>query len=411
MKKRQHRLLAVPLLLSSILSTSIGSSAYADSSNDIYFEATGKLDIEVSGFSEEGQFVGQNYQHNTSLAVEPELYWDWNNANDSVVFTPFVRWDEQDDERTHVDIRELLWTHVTDNWEFRTGVGKVFWGVTEFNHLVDVINQTDIVDSFDGEEKLGQPMISASKVTDAGIIDAYLLPGFRERTFPGQNGRLRAGLEIDTRGATYESGNKDQHLDVALRWSHSIGVYDFGVYGFKGTDRTPTFNQVNINGNNYLRPHYQQITQYGLDAQATIDSWLLKLEAIAKSSRNDDYLASQAGFEYTFYGIADTLADLGVLLEYGWDERGRSSTAIAQNDIYLGSRIALNNTDDTAILVGGSYDMDYQSKSLLVEASQRLNDYWTVALDAAVFIAKDSQDNASSFDKDDRVQLTLERYF
>lgn len=407
MKRSQYRLKTQPLLLTLLMSASLSSLTWAETN----FDASGKLDIEVSAFSEEGQFPTQDYQHNLSLALEPEFYWDWNNADDSLSFVPFLRYDEQDDERSHADIRELLWTHVSGDWEFRTGIGKVFWGVTEFNHLVDIINQSDVVDSFDGEEKLGQTMIAASKVTDIGIFDAYLLPTFREQTFAGKNGRLRPGIEIDHNNATYESADKDQHLDIALRWSHSIDVYDFGVYAFKGTDRSPQFNPVTINGTNYLRPHYQQITQYGVDAQATIDSWLLKLEAIAKSSNSDDYTATQAGFEYTFYGIADTIADMGVLVEYGWDERGKNASSIAQNDIYLGSRITLNNTNDTAILVGGSYDVDYQTKSLLVEASQRINDYWTVSLNAAVFIAEDTQDNAASFNNDDRIQLTLERYF
>ena len=41
------------------------------------------------------------------------------------------------------------------DWSLSIGLGKVFWGVTEFNHLVDVINQTDLVEGIDGEAKLG----------------------------------------------------------------------------------------------------------------------------------------------------------------------------------------------------------------------------------------------------------------
>lgn len=376
------------------------------------FEFSGKVEVEATVFQEEGQFTGQDYQENGAIAIEPEFYWGWNDDYDSLVFTPFIRTDAQDEERTHFDVRELLWTHVTDNWEFRAGLGKVFWGVTEFNHLVDVINQSDTVDSFDGEEKLGQPMIVASKVTDLGIFDAYILPGFRERTFAGEEGRFRAGLIIDTDQATYEDEDEEQHIDFAFRWSHSVDVFDFGLYAFEGTDRTPVLRSTIKNGATVLQPHYQQVTQFGIDAQATIDSWLLKFEAISKSTDEDEYSASQAGFEYTFYGIADSLVDLGILVEYGWDERGEEASSIAQNDVYLGGRFTLNDTSDTAILFGMSYDNDYHSKTALLEASQRLNDYWTAALDASIIVAENGRDPLlSNLDQDDRITLTLERFF
>ncbi|MDD7885073.1 hypothetical protein [Flavivirga sp. 57AJ16] len=42
--------------------------------------------------------------------------------------------------------------------------------MTESNHLVDIINQTDAVETFDGEEKLGQPMVQLSWGTDNIIL-------------------------------------------------------------------------------------------------------------------------------------------------------------------------------------------------------------------------------------------------
>ncbi|MGH1439926.1 MAG: hypothetical protein ACRBBR_07450 [Cellvibrionaceae bacterium] len=374
-------------------------------------EISGKLDFEATVYADEGQFEGQDYRSNISVAAEPEFYWELGSGDDSVTFKPFVRVDERDEERTHGDIRELSWLHVNGNWEFHTGIRKVFWGVTEFNHLVDVINQTDAVDSFDGEEKLGQPMLSVSRVTDSGIIDFFVLAGFRERTFAGEDGRLRSGLVVDTDNATYESDKEEKHIDFALRWSHSLGLFDIGTYWFEGTDREPLLQVSLVDGNPVLRPYYQQVSQFGIDVQATIDSWLFKLEALYKDSDLDEYAATQAGFEYTLYGLNQSATDVGLLLEYGWDERGQEANAIAQNDIYAGARLTLNDSNDTAVLVGLSYDADYYTKSFLIEASRRINDNWTVALEGLLFDAKNSSDPASAVDKDDRLQLTLERYF
>ena len=159
----------------------------------VFFEASGKVTGELRGFADEGQFSGQDYLAGVSATVEPEFFWEWNNGDDSLTFKPFLRVDQRDDERTHGDIRELSWVHVGDDWELRTGIRKVFWGVTEFNHLVDVINQTDGVEDIDGEDKLGQAMVNLSLVQEWGIVDLFLLPGFRERTFAGEEGRLRSG--------------------------------------------------------------------------------------------------------------------------------------------------------------------------------------------------------------------------
>ena len=103
-------------------------------------------------------------------------------------------------------MRELLYQRVFDQAELRVGIGRVFWGVTESYKLVDVINQTDLVENVDREDKLGQPLVNLTFVRDWGALDLYVLPGFRERTYPGREGRLRSEPLVDTNRATYESG-------------------------------------------------------------------------------------------------------------------------------------------------------------------------------------------------------------
>ena len=141
-----------------------------------------------------------------SLAAEPEYYRVWDGGSQSLTFRPFLRLDQRDPSRTHADLRELLWIRSGAGWELRAGVGKAFWGVTESVHLVDIINQTDLVENPDGEQKLGQPMLKLSLERDWGIWDLFLLPGFRERTFPGSEGRLGPRPTVDTGAAIYESG-------------------------------------------------------------------------------------------------------------------------------------------------------------------------------------------------------------
>ena len=92
----------------------------------------------------------------------PELYLE-DAAGRSLTFAPFFRYDNTDSRRTHADLREaylLLFGEIGEGeWELRVGVDQVFWGVTESQHLVDIVNQVDFVEHPAGEAKLGQPMV------------------------------------------------------------------------------------------------------------------------------------------------------------------------------------------------------------------------------------------------------------
>ncbi len=373
---------------------------------------SGKVGAELRLFPHSPQFSGQQNTGNLSGFFEPQFYYAWNRDTDYLEFIPYLRWDQHDPERSHADIRELTWSHIGDDWELHSGISKVFWGVTEFQHLVDTINQTDGVEDIDGEDKLGQPMIHLSLVRRWGILDLFALPGFRERTFAGADGRLRTGLVVDSSQATYQSAAGDNHLDLAARWSHTLGDYDIGLHWFRGTNREPRLLPgTDGNGNPVLTPYYEQINQLGMDLQATLDDWLWKLELRWRDGQQENFWAMQGGFEYTLYGIADSNTDLGLLLEYGWDERGTRSASLAQNDLFFGARLALNDAASSELLAGIGYDLDFHSHILQVEASRRIGDAWKVSLDLRLFSGDEPNDPLSAIRRDDHLQLTLERYF
>lgn len=379
------------------------------------YELSGKLGLEQRLFAEEGQYDQQLEHTQASIFIEPEFYWAWNEGGDSLTFKPFYRQDEFDDERSHFDIRELSYIHVSESWELRAGIRKEFWGVTEFQHLVDVINQTDSVEDIDGEDKLGQLMLNLSLVRDWGIVDLYLLPGFRERTFGDENSRLRAPLVVNTDNISYESSKEDEHVDLAIRWSHSIGDFDLGSYWFQGTNREPLLTPSFEGGERVLNQYYSQMDQFGFDVQATLGDWLWKFETIYRSTSEDDFWATQAGFEYTYVGILDSNVDVGLLAEYGWDSRGDDDEAGAglstQNDLFLGSRIAFNDMQSSEVLFGLGADLDHSAFSFLIEANRRIGENFKVSLDVRLFQSSEPSDPLYSIREDDLLQFGLEYYF
>ncbi|MDO6762604.1 hypothetical protein [Agarivorans sp. 1_MG-2023] len=372
-------------------------------------ELRGNVAVQYRGFFEEGAFPHQDQQHQGSISAEPELYWEWNDGVDSITFTPFARADSMDSERSHADIRELKWLHLADEYELEIGIAKVFWGVTETQHLVDVINQTDFIESPDGDEKLGQPMVHFNTYQDSGIWDIFILPGFRERTFAGVDGRFRPPLPVDQDNAQYESGAKDKHVDFALRWAQTFGDWDVGTAYFRGTNRDPLL--LPSNGGSTLTPYYEQMDQLGVDLQATIGDWLWKFEGLYRNTNSNNYTAAVGGYEYTLVGLFDSIADLGLLTEYNWNSDGKEATSTFQNDLYLGARLVLNDAQSTEFLLGGAIDLDYNTNVVTLEASRRFGDNWKGELDLWYIDADDLADPTYAFSKDSFVQVNMAYFF
>lgn len=370
-------------------------------------ELSGHIEGEVQYFFSEPLHQGQE-EHKASLAVEAEYFNEFENDL-SFIAVPFARIDHADSERTHFDMRELNLLWVGDNHELRFGLGKVFWGVTEFIHLADIINQTDAIESLDGEEKLGQPMAHLSLPADFGTFDFFILPGFRERTYPGRDGRLRNIWIVDTDNPTYESSAKDKHIDLAIRYSHTINALDLGIYFFNGTGREPTLTADPAN----LRfiPHYQQISQTGLDLQVTTGSWLLKLEAIHRAGQGESFQAVAGGFEYTFSAIGDSLADLGIIAEMAWDDRGDNATTAYEKDLMLGIRIVFNDMASSELLAGIIKDIDDSSVMMSLEGSRRLGENWKISIEASLLANIDKNDILYNLRDDDSVKIKLAYYF
>lgn len=382
--------------------------ALAISSEAVANEWSGYISAEYRAFANKPAY-SQQHENNGSLSVQPEFYTDWDDGQQSFTFVPFARWDENDEDRTHADIRELTWLKAADNWELRAGIRKIFWGVTESQHLVDIINQTDLVEALDGEEKLGQPMINFALKNDWGTVDLYALPGFRERTFPGPEGRLRFALPVDTDNPVYESSQEDRHIDYAARWSHYVGNWDIGLSYFNGTSREPRL--VPNSGFTALIPHYDLITQWGLDLQATIEDWLWKLEVINRSGQGDSYIAWTGGFEYTFFGVMQSQSDLGVIAELMKDDRGDNATTPFADDFLLGARFTFNDEQSTEVLFGIIFDSDDSARLLSLESSRRIGNNWKVILEGRAFVDIPDDDALAGLKDDDYLQLEIVRYF
>lgn len=390
------------LCLISILST----LAYAE--ND--FEFSGFISYEPRWFFHDAQFADQFNGVENSFVFEPEWFLEIG-QNHQFSLIPFARYDARDDDRSHVDIREVFWRYIESDWELLIGVNREFWGVTESRHLVNIINQIDQVENIDEEDYLGQLMVNLTLQKDYGRFSFFVMPLFRERTFAGNDGRLRGPIVVDKDEAEYESSAEEWHTDLAFRYSHFLGNWDIGISYFYGTGREPTL--LPNDDATRLIPHYDVIHQFGVDLQYTHEEWLWKFEGLVREGQGDTFAATVFGFEYTFFQIFERDADLGFLLEHLYDGRDDDNVPITilENDLFIGARYTFNDINDTAILAGAITDLEDESNSIRIEAERRVGDVWKIELEAQWFNNTRPNSSSASFKDDDFSLLKISRFF
>ena len=395
-----------PLLVILLLSPDIYTQE--ESKNKLTHDFELELEGEYRYFFKDGLYSGQE-NHFPSLSITPKYTVEWNDAYDRISFEGFFRLD-RDDHRTHWDIRELYYQKAKNKWEFNVGLKKVFWGVTESNHLVDIINQTDQVESFDGEAKLGQPMVQTKLTSDNfGTFSFFYLPYHRKRVFSSEVGRLRFPVLLEKEDLSYELGISEWSPSFAFRWSHYINIIDIGITQFYGNGREPVFA---FDPSGEINAFYPTVSQTGLDIQITHNAFLWKLESIYRYAEIQDFFALAGGVEYTLSNINRKGLDIGLLAEYLHDSRDELALNALQNDLFVGSRIAFNDTYDTSILFGGITDLESGSKIFSMEASRRIGNSWKLELEARIFGNIDKDELIlSNFGDDSFFKASISKYF
>lgn len=375
---------------------------------------SGRVAAEYRFFQDYGLQEFQDYKHNLSALIEPQLKLSWDHGKGQFNLAPFARVDQHDRKRSHYDLREFLLSQTFTDTTVRLGIGRVFWGVTESRHTVDIINQSDLIENPDGEEKLGQPMLNLEYASRFGSFHLFYLPFSRPRTYPGKFGRIRPPVPVIQNAPEYNGTASTHHPDFAARWSNTLGQWDLGLAHFHGTTREPVWRaKIDSLGQlTGLTPVYDVIDQTSVDLAWASGNWLWKLEAFTRSGQGSRFEQLTAGFEYTISGFANTGTDLGILMEYLYDGRERINlTTPLEHDLYLGYRFGFNDPQNTELLAGIFIDTTFGTITYSVEASRRIGDSWKLNFEARGFSNIATDDFAYLFRKENYFMLELEKYF
>lgn len=343
------------------------------------------------------------------LRLAPE--WTWRGGDDLVRIEPLVQLENPGSGRSKAEFKELLWSRRLGETTLDIGITRVFWGVAESRHLINLINPPDLAVDYTGETTLGIPLLRLDHPTDLGRVELILAPEARDPRFPGQRGRPRTSLPVQD-DVSHPDGRP-------LAWAARLtldgdGAYDAHLYHFQGLDReavlTPRFPPAGPP--DALIAHRHAIRQWGADLQAPIGSFLFKAEALVRSGYSRSFGAVVLGGEYTWNGVADSPADLGLLLEYQWDNRPADAPlAPMRRALYTGLRLALNDPASTEMLFGVSHSLENSARIWRGEVRRRLGETWTVEARLDLFTQVAEEPALAGFERDSLLELRLARHF
>src|ERR1700682_1970159 len=116
------------------------------------FVVNAYLGGEIRIYPTDPEWAGQRDENfYPSVFGQVDMTYNWDDGHQQIQLTPFGRYDVYDERRTHADLREANYSYHGDGWDALIGAHVVFWGRTESRHLVNVINQTDLIEDFNTE--------------------------------------------------------------------------------------------------------------------------------------------------------------------------------------------------------------------------------------------------------------------
>ena len=159
-------------------------------------------------------------------------------------------------------------------------------------------------------------------------------------------------------------------------------------------------------------PYYSVTPQAGADLQYTKEAWLWKFEGLVREGQGATFGAAVGGFEYTLYQVGETASDLGLLMEFLWDGRGAGAPVTPYDrDVFLGARLAFNDVQNLAILLGTVVDVNDGSMGTRLELERRLGTHFLLEVESQWFGNVDEQNPLVLFKQDSYLTVRFGWHF
>jgi hypothetical protein len=308
------------------------------------------------------------------------------------------------------DVRQAFVRLQRDKAEWKLGVLSETWGVLEAWNPVDIINQRDLVEDFQGDVKLGQPGMLMTYQLEGATLSFFGTAVARERRFARREDRFRV-LPASIVDEDLEDGRWAP--TGAIRAEVPVNALNLGLSQFLGTAREPILSPiVGAGGLEGFRAFYGRISQTSIDAEYVVGDSVLKAELIHQRGDARPFWGGGIGIETSFSKFGGGLGDLTLYAEAYADSRDDDAPLTPfQRDVFVGARYSFNDTGDTLLELRHTYDLEWRSSLLELRANRRLFSDFVLSF-AFLTTLNQSRDPAlSALGRDTQFKLRLARYF
>jgi len=302
----------------------------------------------------------------------------------------------KDTHRSYARIDELYGAYEFEDSRVLVGKNIRFWGALEVRNISDVFNPYDLrADPF-YKTKLGVINAEYTRYTETGelsfIVQLYEQP--REMSaypyvyyyFPQD---IKYSKDLKTQYGRYRPNIYVKYSDSYEGDEYSL---DYNLIFQNGYD-SQRYYTTHMTANNELETneHAYLVNKFISYDTLVSGATLYKLEAIYTDVLNNDQISDYThlglGLEHTIAQVYDE-ADLGLLAEYysyntvDGSKRGDLQLfEVFQNDLFLGLRYSLNKGDDSSLIGGGIFDLDYDEDVYYFEYNTRIADTYKINFD------------------------------
>jgi hypothetical protein len=301
----------------------------------------------------------------------------------------------KDTHRSYARIDELYAQYEYDDGQALIGKSLRFWGALEVRNIADVFNPYDLrADPFE-KRKLGVINAEYTRYTETGELSfiVQLYEQARDMSaypyvyyyFPKD---IKYSKDLKTQSGQYRP-------NIYVKYSDSLDseyALDYTIIFQNGYDSQRYYTtHLTVNNEIETNEHAYLVNKFITYDTLVIGATLYKLEAIFTDVLNNDEISDYThiglGLEHTIPQIYEE-ADLGLLAEYykytTLENSKRNDLQlfeVFQNDLFLGLRYTLNKGDDSSIIGGGIFDLDYSEEVYYFEYNTRIADTYKIKFD------------------------------
>lgn len=376
-------------------------------------ELRGDLSFATTGFFDNPSLTEQD-SHTIHPSTALSLFHTADLDDDLVsTLALFGRYNPFAEDPLTGDIREANLSFYGETTTLRMGIINEFWGVLETENIVDIINQRDYIESYEGDVKLGQLGLQLTIQHENANVGFYLLPFLRERRFAEGSDRLRS-LPLNLSAARFDH---QRHLPgFAARSQFFFDNLELAVSHYGGYSREPQLTLA-VDPTDFslsLVPNYAYIQQSSVDMQWILGETIFKTELFQRWGEKGDgaFFGLGTGVENEINNIFDTRASITPFLELYYDNRSSQAPLTAfDNDIVVGTRVALNDVAGSVLELSLLYDWETKSAIVDLEAQRRLNQAWVFSLKGALFINTANDPALNNLGDDSFLRFELSYFF